>query len=96
MDAIYHVDGSRVLISPNAAGPWDPSMQRQGRFDPRPQAGFPARTVEDNLRRLGLKRLAIVPFRAFIDFIAAQRDVADQAKLPSELAASLASIGVHA
>jgi hypothetical protein len=27
MDAIYRVDGSRVLVSPNAAGPWDPSMQ---------------------------------------------------------------------
>lgn len=27
MDAIYRVDGNRVLTSPNAAGPWDPSMQ---------------------------------------------------------------------
>jgi hypothetical protein len=27
MDAIYRVDGGRVLVSPNAAGPWDPSMQ---------------------------------------------------------------------
>jgi hypothetical protein len=27
MDAIYRVDGSRVLTSPNAAGPWDARMQ---------------------------------------------------------------------
>jgi hypothetical protein len=27
MDAIYRVDGGRVLVSPNAAGPWDPAMQ---------------------------------------------------------------------
>jgi hypothetical protein len=27
MDAIYRVNGGRVLASPNAAGPWDPSMQ---------------------------------------------------------------------
>jgi hypothetical protein len=27
MDAIYRVDGGRVLVSPHAAGPWDPSMQ---------------------------------------------------------------------
>jgi hypothetical protein len=27
MDAIYHVDGNRVVTSPNAAGPWDISMQ---------------------------------------------------------------------
>jgi hypothetical protein len=27
MDAIYRVDGSRVLTGPNAAGPWDISMQ---------------------------------------------------------------------
>jgi len=27
MDAIFRVDGNRVLSSPNAAGPWDPSMQ---------------------------------------------------------------------
>jgi Acyl-CoA thioesterase C-terminal domain/Acyl-CoA thioesterase N-terminal domain len=27
MDAIYRFDGGRVLVSPNAAGPWDPSMQ---------------------------------------------------------------------
>jgi hypothetical protein len=35
--------------------------------------------------------MAFVPLRALNDFIAAQRAVADQAKLPSELAASLAS-----
>src|SRR5271155_1723079 len=27
MDAIYRVEGHRVTTSPNAAGPWDPSMQ---------------------------------------------------------------------
>src|SRR5882762_11976548 len=27
MDAIFHVDGNRVVTSPNAAGPWDPGMQ---------------------------------------------------------------------
>src|SRR5277367_524919 len=27
MDAIYRVEGHRVATSPNAAGPWDPSMQ---------------------------------------------------------------------
>jgi hypothetical protein len=27
MDAIYRVDGNRVVTSPNAAGPWDSSMQ---------------------------------------------------------------------
>jgi Thioesterase-like superfamily len=27
MDAIYRVEGHRVMTSPNAAGPWDPSMQ---------------------------------------------------------------------
>lgn len=26
-DAIYRVEGDRVIPSPNAAGPWDPSMQ---------------------------------------------------------------------
>jgi Thioesterase-like superfamily len=26
-DAIYRVDGGRVSVSPNAAGPWDPTMQ---------------------------------------------------------------------
>ncbi|MEA2916808.1 MAG: hypothetical protein QOJ15_8889 [Bradyrhizobium sp.] len=27
MDAIYRVDGDRLVASPDAAGPWDPSMQ---------------------------------------------------------------------
>jgi len=27
MDAIFRVDGNDVVTSPNAAGPWDPSMQ---------------------------------------------------------------------
>jgi hypothetical protein len=27
MDAIYRVDGNRVVTSPNAAGPWDIRMQ---------------------------------------------------------------------
>jgi hypothetical protein len=27
MDAIFRVDGTRVIRSPNAAGPWDPTMQ---------------------------------------------------------------------
>ncbi|MGB8399418.1 thioesterase family protein [Bradyrhizobium sp.] len=27
MDAIFRVDGSRVVTSPDAAGPWDPRMQ---------------------------------------------------------------------
>ena len=27
MEAIYRVDGNRVVTSPNAAGPWDPGMQ---------------------------------------------------------------------
>jgi hypothetical protein len=27
MEAIYRLDGGRVLVSPDAAGPWDPSMQ---------------------------------------------------------------------
>src|SRR6201994_1536400 len=27
MDAIYRVDGNRVISSPDAAGPWDPGMQ---------------------------------------------------------------------
>jgi hypothetical protein len=27
MDAIFRVDGTRVIPSPNAAGPWDPTMQ---------------------------------------------------------------------
>src|SRR3982075_2417166 len=27
MDAIYRVDGDRVVTSPNAAGPWDAGMQ---------------------------------------------------------------------
>src|SRR5215468_9408355 len=27
MDAIFRVDGDRVAVSPNAAGPWDASMQ---------------------------------------------------------------------
>jgi hypothetical protein len=27
MDAVYRVDGNRVVTSPNAAGPWDPRMQ---------------------------------------------------------------------
>ena len=65
-------------------------MQRQGGsiLDRGPDL---RKSVEDNAPRLGLERIAIVPLRAVIDFIAAQRAVADQAKLPSELAASLAS-----
>ncbi|MDB5519235.1 MAG: acyl-CoA thioesterase [Tardiphaga sp.] len=27
MEAIYRVDGNRVVTSPHAAGPWDPTMQ---------------------------------------------------------------------
>src|SRR5277367_4428147 len=27
MEAIFRVDGNRVAVSPNAAGPWDPTMQ---------------------------------------------------------------------
>src|SRR3954463_2283335 len=27
MDATYRVDGTRVIPSPHAAGPWDPRMQ---------------------------------------------------------------------
>jgi acyl-CoA thioesterase len=27
MDAVYRVDGTRVISSPNAAGPWNPHMQ---------------------------------------------------------------------
>lgn len=27
MDAIFRVDGNRILTSPDAAGPWDPGMQ---------------------------------------------------------------------
>ena len=27
MEAIFRVDGDRVEVSPNAAGPWDPRMQ---------------------------------------------------------------------
>jgi Thioesterase-like superfamily len=27
MDAIYRVEGDLLLVSPNAAGPWDPTMQ---------------------------------------------------------------------
>ena len=27
MDAIFRVDGNGVVTSPDAAGPWDPSMQ---------------------------------------------------------------------
>src|ERR1700737_380418 len=27
MDAVYRVDGNRVVTSPDAAGPWDPRMQ---------------------------------------------------------------------
>src|SRR6202162_4916143 len=27
MNAIYRVDGDRVVTSPNAPGPWDPGMQ---------------------------------------------------------------------
>ncbi len=27
MDAIFRVDGERVITGPNAAGPWDPTMQ---------------------------------------------------------------------
>jgi Thioesterase-like superfamily len=27
MDAIFRVDGNRVVTSPDAAGPWDPGMQ---------------------------------------------------------------------
>jgi Thioesterase-like superfamily len=27
MDAIYRVEGNRVITGPNAAGPWDPQMQ---------------------------------------------------------------------
>ena len=27
MEAIFRVDGGRVEVSPNAAGPWDPRMQ---------------------------------------------------------------------
>jgi hypothetical protein len=27
MDAIYRVEGDRIITSPNAAGPWDPGMQ---------------------------------------------------------------------
>ena len=27
MDAIFRVDGNRVITSPYAAGPWDPNMQ---------------------------------------------------------------------
>ena len=27
MDAIFRVDGNRVLTHPDAAGPWDPGMQ---------------------------------------------------------------------
>src|ERR1700754_78730 len=27
MDAIFRVDGNRVVTSPHAAGPWDPGMQ---------------------------------------------------------------------
>ncbi len=30
MHAIYRVDGNRVVASPNAAGPWDRSMQHGG------------------------------------------------------------------
>ena len=27
MEAIFRVDGDRVIVSPKAAGPWDPTMQ---------------------------------------------------------------------
>ena len=27
MDAIFRVEGTRVIPSPNAAGPWNPTMQ---------------------------------------------------------------------
>ena len=27
MDAVYRIDGDRVTVHPNAAGPWDPRMQ---------------------------------------------------------------------
>src|ERR1700744_1139060 len=27
MQAIYRVDGNRIVTSPDAAGPWDPGMQ---------------------------------------------------------------------
>src|SRR5579871_3796653 len=27
MEAVFRVDGDRVLVSPHAAGPWDPTMQ---------------------------------------------------------------------
>jgi hypothetical protein len=27
MEAVYRVDGNRVEVSNNAAGPWDPRMQ---------------------------------------------------------------------
>ena len=30
MEAIFRVDGANVVTSPDAAGPWDPSMQHGG------------------------------------------------------------------
>src|ERR1700761_3369107 len=27
MEAVFRVDGDRVIVSPHAAGPWDPTMQ---------------------------------------------------------------------
>jgi hypothetical protein len=42
MDAIYRVDGNRLVTSPDAAGPWNASMQHGSA----PQSLLPAANAE--------------------------------------------------
>jgi hypothetical protein len=69
MQAIYRVDGDRVEVSPNAAGPWDPSMQHgsapsglavwAAETIPTPVAMRIARVTIDLMRPVPLKPLTL-------------------------------------
>ena len=69
MEAIFRVDGGRVEVSPNAAGPWDPRMQHgsapaglavwAAEAIPTSAAMRVARVTVDLMRPVPLKTLAI-------------------------------------
>ncbi|MGA7809076.1 thioesterase family protein [Bradyrhizobium sp.] len=69
MEAIYRVDGASVVTGPNAAGPWDPSMQHgsapaglvvwAAQAIPTPVPMWIARVTVDLMRPVPLKPLAI-------------------------------------
>jgi acyl-CoA thioesterase len=69
MDAIYRVEGSRVITGPNAAGPWDPRMQHgsapaalavwAAEAIPTPQPMHIARVTVDLMRPVPLAPLTL-------------------------------------